>query len=66
MFTQGVHGSQLPTTPIDTSLTSISAAKLEVLGIDWEALQNDTLLQSRDQDNESHEGAWLGHTGPSI
>ena len=36
MFTQGVHGTQLPT-PIDA--TSMSEEELEVFGVAWEGLQ---------------------------
>ena len=59
MFTQGVHGTQLPTTMIDT--LSMSEEELEVFGVDWEGLCSDTLLQSREANNPSTEGtgSWL-------
>ena len=64
MFTQGVRGSQLPPTPVDT--TVMTDEELEVFGVDWEGLRNDTLLQSREANNSSSEGtsSWLGRSGP--
>lgn len=64
MFTQGVRGTQLPTTMVDT--TSMSEEELEVFGVDWEGLRSDTLLQSRETNNPSTEGtgSWLGCSGP--
>lgn len=41
--------------------------ELEVYGVDWEALQDDTLRASHAGNNSTSEGwssAWIGHTGP--
>jgi hypothetical protein len=44
----------------------MSAEELEVYGLDWEALQDGTVLQSRDANNhgENSDSSWLGHRGP--
>ena len=45
----------------------MSEEELEVFGVDWEGLHNDTLLQSREENNPSTKGTgmWLVHNGPS-
>lgn len=64
MFTQGVRGYQLPT-PNDDS-AAMDNEELEVYGVDWEGLREDTLLQSHDNNNHTdHDGSsWIGRCGP--
>ncbi|KAJ6477121.1 hypothetical protein C8R47DRAFT_985105 [Mycena vitilis] len=44
----------------------MSDAELEVYGMDWEALRDDILLESRQDNNPADEGStsWIGRTGP--
>ncbi|KAJ6551615.1 hypothetical protein B0H19DRAFT_950801 [Mycena capillaripes] len=44
----------------------MSEAELEVHGVDWEALHDDALLESRQENNPADEGStsWIGRTGP--
>ncbi|KAJ7664655.1 hypothetical protein DFH06DRAFT_1324193 [Mycena polygramma] len=44
----------------------MSDAELEVYGMDWEALRDNTLLESRQDNNPVDEGStsWIGRTGP--
>nr|VWO95326.1 Zn(2)-C6 fungal-type domain-containing protein [Ganoderma boninense] len=46
--------------------TVASDEELEVYGLDWEALQDDSLRESHATNNPSSEGwsSWLGRTGP--
>ncbi|KAJ7473885.1 hypothetical protein B0H11DRAFT_2429821 [Mycena galericulata] len=59
MHINGVRGNQLPE-------DQISDEELEVFGIDWAGLRDDTLLQSQRQNNPLGEGAtsWNGRVGP--
>ncbi|KAJ6541940.1 hypothetical protein B0H19DRAFT_1077691 [Mycena capillaripes] len=43
----------------------MSEAELEVHGVDWEALHDDALLESRQENNPADEGStsWIGRTG---
>jgi hypothetical protein len=63
MLTQGIRGTQLPTPATTTPMTD---DELEVFGVDWDGLRDDSLLQSREANNSSTEGSssWLGHSGP--
>jgi hypothetical protein len=60
MIVHGVRGDELP----DDVVTS--EEELEVYGVDWEALQDDTVLQSQRNNNSDHEEwtSWVGRTGP--
>ncbi|KAJ3827856.1 hypothetical protein F5880DRAFT_1473708 [Lentinula raphanica] len=61
MFVHGLRGN-------DPSEFTMTDEELENFGIDWEGLQDDTLLQSlrRNYDHEEADGAstWLGRHGP--
>nr|VWO96179.1 Uncharacterized protein [Ganoderma boninense] len=59
MIIHGVRGD----TPTDTITSN---EELEVYGLDWEALQDDTVRASHAANNPLSEGwtSWLGHTGP--
>ena len=65
MFTQGVCGYQLPN-PNNDDAAIVENKELEVYGVDWEALREDTLLQSHDNNNHAdHDGSsWIGRCGP--
>ena len=62
MLVHGVRGYQLPTPP-DVSL---SDEELEVFGVDWEGLQDENMLQSRQTNNRADEapGSWLVQNPP--
>jgi hypothetical protein len=53
MLVHGVRGYQLPT-PLDEPL---SDEELEVFGVDWEGLQDENMLQSRQTNNPADEAA---------
>jgi hypothetical protein len=55
MIVHGVRGTEL-----------MSPEELEVFGVDWEALHDDSVLESRQENNPHDEGAtsWIGHSGP--
>ena len=55
-WTKNINGTWLPI-PID--ITSMSEEELEVFGVDWEGLHNDTLLQSREENNPSTKGTGM-------
>jgi hypothetical protein len=59
-FDMHVHGVR------GTDPTPLSNDELEVFGVDWEALHDDTLLESRQDNNPTNEGAtsWIGRQGP--
>jgi hypothetical protein len=65
MLTQGVRGYQLPI-PNDDSAAIVDDEELEVYGVDWEALREDTLLQSHDNNNHIDDdgSSWIGRRGP--
>lgn len=44
----------------------VSHEELEVFGVDWEALRDDNLLESRQDNNPPDEGtsSWIGRVGP--
>ncbi|KAF7367802.1 hypothetical protein MSAN_00844400 [Mycena sanguinolenta] len=58
MLAHGVRGSATPE-------TVLSEDEMEVYGVDWEALHDDNVLTSR-QENNTNEGStsWLGRHGP--
>ncbi|KAJ7020748.1 hypothetical protein C8F04DRAFT_973698 [Mycena alexandri] len=60
MLVNGVRGNQLP--PEE----EMDEEELEVYGIDWAGLQDDTLLASQRANNSMGEGAtsWVGRVGP--
>lgn len=60
MFVHGVHGDELPDDVM------LNEEELEVYGVDWEALHDDTLLQSQRNNNSGDEEwtSWVGRTGP--
>lgn len=64
MLAHGVHG----TNPILSQEQSevLSQEELEVYGVDWEALRDDTLLESRQENNSPEEDStsWIGRNGP--
>ncbi|KAJ7186391.1 hypothetical protein C8R46DRAFT_1157838 [Mycena filopes] len=55
MLALGVRGTEL-----------LSDAEMEVSGVDWEALHDDRLLESRQENNGAEEGStsWIGRVGP--
>ncbi|KAJ7453317.1 hypothetical protein B0H11DRAFT_1741447 [Mycena galericulata] len=57
MLVRGVRG---------TDPNPMSEAEMEVYGVDWEALHDDSLLESRQENNPQDEGStsWIGRTGP--
>ncbi|KAF8188498.1 hypothetical protein K438DRAFT_1907429 [Mycena galopus ATCC 62051] len=59
------HRIQIHQDPIDPPRICFEE-ELEVYGIDWEGLHNDTLLDSQQRNNPSAEGAtsWVGCIGP--
>ncbi|KAJ7181273.1 hypothetical protein C8R46DRAFT_986417 [Mycena filopes] len=59
MLVNGVRGNQLPD-------DAMSEEELEVYGIDWEGLRDNTLLDSQRHNNPTAEGAtsWIGRIGP--
>ncbi|KAJ7723154.1 hypothetical protein B0H16DRAFT_1666186 [Mycena metata] len=60
MLVNGVRGNQLP------AEEGMDEEELEVYGIDWAGLQDDTLLASERSNNFTGEGAtsWVGRVGP--
>jgi hypothetical protein len=56
MLVQGVRGDPV----------SMSDAEMEVYGVDWEALHDDALLESRQENTPADEGStsWIGRVGP--
>jgi hypothetical protein len=60
MLVHGVRGYQLHEDTLTTN------EEVEVYGVDWEALQDEHLLLSRQQNNTQEEGAasWIGRVGP--
>ncbi|KAJ7035753.1 hypothetical protein C8F04DRAFT_1210195 [Mycena alexandri] len=60
MLVNGVRGNQLP------AEEEMDEEELEVYGIDWAGLQDDTLLASQWANNSMGEGAtsWVGRVGP--
>lgn len=61
MLVQGVRGDLLPQEEED-----IDDNELEVYGIDWEALRDERLLSSRQENNNRDEGwsSWIGQGPP--
>ncbi|KAJ7482725.1 hypothetical protein FB451DRAFT_1338260 [Mycena latifolia] len=59
MLVHGVRGT-------DPLVDGMSPAELEVFGVDWEALHDETLLDSRQDNNPVDEGStsWIGRRGP--
>jgi hypothetical protein len=59
MFVHGVRGDQLPDEQLNDE-------ELEVYGVDWEGLHDETLLQSQRRNNTTNEGwsSWVGRVGP--
>ncbi|KAJ7714981.1 hypothetical protein B0H16DRAFT_1340317, partial [Mycena metata] len=57
----GVRGNQLP-----AEEEIMDEEELEVYGINWAGLRNDTLLESQQANNPTSEGAtsWVGRVGP--
>jgi hypothetical protein len=58
MYVHGIRGDM----PEDNMMDE----ELEVFGVDWEALQDDHILESRRRNNSEQEGwtSWVGRTGP--
>jgi hypothetical protein len=61
MYIHGVRGFA-NASPLD----HVDDAELEVYGVDWEALQDDRILETRSTNNPPNEGStsWLGRTQP--
>ncbi|KAJ7621560.1 hypothetical protein DFH06DRAFT_1009844 [Mycena polygramma] len=59
-FDMHVHGVR------GTDPTPMSNEELEVYGVDWEALHDDSLLESRQENNPPDEDStsWIGRRGP--
>ncbi|KAI1781796.1 hypothetical protein LXA43DRAFT_907695 [Ganoderma leucocontextum] len=62
-FDMLIHGVRGDAPAVDTVASN---EELEVYGLDWEALQDDTLRASHASNNPMSEGwsSWLGRTGP--
>ncbi|KAK7043515.1 hypothetical protein R3P38DRAFT_3441058 [Favolaschia claudopus] len=62
MIVHGVRGSELPT----ADAAPMSDEEMEVFGVDWEALRDNDILDSRQQNNAMDEEptSWLGRRGP--
>jgi hypothetical protein len=62
MLVHGVRGDQINQEPTN----EMSEEELEVFGIDWEGLADDTILESRHANNGIGEGwsSWVGRVGP--
>ncbi|KAI0055053.1 hypothetical protein BV25DRAFT_1766853, partial [Artomyces pyxidatus] len=60
MYVFGVRGSQL------APEEALSEEELEVYGVDWEGLMENSLLTSRTSNNQTDEGytSWVGRAGP--
>ncbi|KAJ7456996.1 hypothetical protein FB451DRAFT_1341984 [Mycena latifolia] len=60
MIVHGVRGTNI------LPEEQMSADELEVYGVDWEALHDDNLLESRQENNPPDEGStsWIGRQGP--
>ncbi|KAJ7145457.1 hypothetical protein C8R46DRAFT_1167479 [Mycena filopes] len=61
MLVNGVRGNQLP-----AEEEEMDEEELEVYGIDWAGLRDDTLLASQRANNSTAEGptSWIGRVGP--
>ncbi|KAJ7431755.1 hypothetical protein FB451DRAFT_1066435 [Mycena latifolia] len=68
MFVHGVRGSELPAEGVlpAEDAAPMSEEDMEVFGVDWEALRDDNVLESREENNPADEGStsWLGRRGP--
>ncbi|KAJ7833139.1 hypothetical protein B0H14DRAFT_2364428 [Mycena olivaceomarginata] len=62
MLALGVRGSELRR----EDMVPMSEEEMEVFGVDWEAFRDDSILESRQDNNDSNEGStsWLGCRGP--
>jgi hypothetical protein len=62
MYVHGVRGFSTGPNPQD----DIDDEELELYGVDWEALRDDAILQSRATNNPTDENGttWLGHSAP--
>jgi hypothetical protein len=62
MLVHGLHGSHLP----GQNEENMTDEELEVYGVDWEALQNDRILESVRQNGRSDTNttSWIGRVGP--
>jgi hypothetical protein len=60
MHAHGVRGSQTQTD------AAMSEDEMEVFGVDWEALRDDNIMDSREENNPIDEEftSWLGRVGP--
>ncbi|KAJ7098709.1 hypothetical protein B0H15DRAFT_920416 [Mycena belliarum] len=65
MFVYGVCETN-PSQPPQPQEQDLTLEELEVHEIDWEALRDDSLLESCQDNNPSDEGfpSWIGHQGP--
>ncbi|KAJ7026560.1 hypothetical protein C8F04DRAFT_966270 [Mycena alexandri] len=61
MYVNGVRGNQLP-----VEEEGLGDDELEVYGIDWQGLRDDSILDSQRQNNPRTEGSssWVGRVGP--
>ncbi|KAJ7914589.1 hypothetical protein B0H13DRAFT_1872840 [Mycena leptocephala] len=61
MHAHGVLGSQT-----QTDAAAMSEEEMEVFGVDWEALRDDNLMDSREENNpiNKESTSWLGRIGP--
>ncbi|KAF7300300.1 hypothetical protein HMN09_00913200 [Mycena chlorophos] len=61
MFVSGVRGNILP--PEEENLTQ---EELELHGIDWDGLRDETLLESQQNNNptDENDSSWVGQVGP--
>lgn len=62
MLVHGLRGSHL----FDPNEENMTDEELEVYGVDWEALQNDRILESARQNGRSDTNttSWIGRVGP--
>lgn len=66
MLVHGVRGTRLPIPRASATDGDLTQEELEVYGVDWEALNEDRVLQSQQQNNNSEDGftSWVGREGP--
>ena len=64
MLVHGLRGDQLPDPA--SAEENLTDEELEVYGVDWEALQNERILRSAQQNGQSDTGSasWIRQVGP--
>lgn len=66
MLVHGIRGHQLSSSDNMSVDDNMSEAELEVFGVDWEGLEDNSLLLSRQSNNPNNEdpSSWIGRRGP--